>query len=131
MLDLNPLFQDLLSNVVQILAIVVAGFVVAGIRAGLKYVQVRMSREQYGFLKDAADTTVRYVEQLGVWDEAMQEGARKKERALAMLVSFAQERSLPITHEFASRLLEEAVNVMNSQLAGIDTAYPAETEPAA
>jgi hypothetical protein len=56
---------------------------------------------------------VNFLEQSGLADELLSEGARKKEAALAYLTQFAEDKNLPFDYELLDRIIEDAVFRMN------------------
>lgn len=114
----EEVFTNLLEVLVTSLASLLAAALIYGIRQGLGFIKLKTSESQYGFLQSAAKTVVRFLEQTGVIDELLQEGARKKEAALVLLENFAKEHGIPVSYELLDTLIEEAVQIMNEALAG-------------
>lgn len=71
------------------------------------YVASRASANTYGFLKLQAATAVKWLEQSPAFTGA--EGAQKKQAAVVSLMHLAEAARIPMTHELADKLVEEAV----------------------
>ena len=112
------IFVELLDVIVKAVATLLAAGLVYGIRQGLGFIKLKTSESQYGFLQSAAKTVVRFLEQTGVIDELLREGARKKEAALVLLENFANEHGIPVSYELLDTLIEEAVQIMNEAVSG-------------
>lgn len=112
----ETVFQNLLEAVVMGVAMILATVAVMGLRLAVGYIRSKLSVEQFEFLRSGATTTVRFLEQLGTFDAAVAEGAKKKERALLMLAGFAEDHDIPVTYDLLDAMIEEAVNVMNGEV---------------
>ena len=71
------------------------------------YMQSKMSASQWDFLKSQATTAVKWLEQSPAFSGA--EGAKKKEAAVMYVLNAAEKAGIPMTHELADKLVEEAV----------------------
>ena len=118
MLDL--LVQNLIQALTLVLAGILATAVAAAARIAIKFLKSKLTAEQYGFLKEGATTVVRYIEQTSAWNSLLADGAAKKEAALLQLTAWAEGHGVPLTYDLADRIIEEAVNIMNSELAEIE-----------
>ena len=114
----------LVANLIEALALVLAGIVsvvIAGFgKIAIAYIKAKMTSEQYDFLKKGAATIVRFIEQTALWDDLLKEGSAKKERAMLLITEWAHEHGIPLTYELLDRIIEEAVNIMNSELGEVD-----------
>jgi hypothetical protein len=72
-----------------------------------QYVASKTSETSFAFLKAQAATAVKWLEQSPAFTGA--EGARKKEAAVVFIMQIADKAGIPMTHELADRLIEEAV----------------------
>jgi hypothetical protein len=113
---MEEIFVELLDVIVKALATLLSAGLVYAIRQGLGFLRLKTSESQYSFLQTAAKTVVRFLEQTGVIDELLKEGARKKEAALVLLENFAKEHGIPVSYELLDTLIEEAVQIMNEAI---------------
>ena len=112
----DEILIELLDVVVKAVATLLSVGIVYAIRQGLGFLKLKTSESQYSFLRTAAKTVVRFLEQTGIIDELLREGARKKEAALILLENFAKEHGIPVSYELLDTLIEEAVQIMNEAL---------------
>jgi hypothetical protein len=112
----DAVIVELLDVIVKALATLLSAGLVYGIKQGLGFLKLKTSESQYSFLQSAAKTVVRFLEQTGVIDELLKEGARKKEAALVLLENFAKEHGIPVSYELLDTLIEEAVQIMNEAI---------------
>jgi hypothetical protein len=71
------------------------------------YIASKASENSFAFLKAQAATAVKWLEQSPAFSGA--EGAQKKEAAVVYLMKAAESIKIPLTHEMADKLIEEAV----------------------
>ena len=113
---LEALVQDLVGSLSLLIAGVIATLIGMGIKSLNAYLKTRMSVENLAFLKGVASTIVRYVEQSAAFQEIKLQGADKKQRALMMFSEYCAENDIPLDYGFMDKLIEEAVNLMNSMV---------------
>jgi hypothetical protein len=111
--------DELLSQIYQGAATLLALALVYAVRIALakgqEYLALKLGNERLLFLKENAFSIVRYLEQSGTLAKL---GAdQKKEQALAYLDMIATEKGIQIDFDELDRLIEEAVQVMNAELA--------------
>lgn len=124
---MEDLFATLLEALVPVVATIVSAAVVYTLRRGLEFLKLKLSAEQYSFLQSATKTVVRFLEQAGLIDELLKEGAAKKEAALNLLANFAKEHGIPVSYELLDTLIEEAVQIMNEAIKQeFEDEFPAE-----
>lgn len=116
---LEQAFQNLLGDLVQLVAILLGLGIAYSLNVGIGFLKSKLKAEQFAFMKEAARTIVRFLEQLGTIDAALAEGAKKKEAALLYLSNFAEENGLPVDYELLDAMIEEAVQVMNAEVAPV------------
>lgn len=118
----------LVANLIEALALALAGVisvVVAGLaKIVIGYIKAKMTAEQYDFLKQGAATIVRFIEQTSLWDDLLADGTAKKERAMLLVTEWAYENGIPLTYELLDRIIEEAVNIMNSEMGDVSNGEP-------
>jgi len=121
------MLEFLVQNLIEALALVLVGIITTAIavvgRAAIGYIKSKMTAETYAFLKSGAATIVRFIEQSSLWDDLLSDGAAKKERAMLLVTAWAREHKIPLTYDLLDRIIEEAVNIMNSELGDVDTEY--------
>jgi LL-H family phage holin len=76
------------------------------------YLRSKMSVSEWDFMKSQASTAVKWLEQSPAFSG--QEGAKKKEIAVMYMLDIAQKAGIPMSHEVADKLIEEAVHDMKS-----------------
>jgi len=118
------MLEFLVANLIEALALALAGVIsvmVAGLaKIAISYIKVKMTAEQYDFLKKGAATIVRFIEQTALWDDLLLEGSAKKERAMLLITVWARENGIPLTYELLDRIIEEAVNIMNNEMGDVE-----------
>jgi hypothetical protein len=104
--------QSLLTAVVLAVVALLTYAVKKGVSLGQMYLEQKLGSATFGFIKDYVNTTVRFLEQTPIFQDLT--GPEKKEKAVTEVVIWCQEHSLPVDHDLIDKLIEEAVNVMNS-----------------
>jgi hypothetical protein len=104
--------QNLLVAVV-IAIITVIGFAAkkAIVLAGV-YLEQKLGLATYTFVKDYVATTVRFVEQTPIFKELT--GPEKKAQVMNEVASWCKARNIPVDAALIEKMVEEAVQVMNS-----------------
>lgn len=104
--------QMLLEAVVLAVVSIGAIYLKQGLAAGVAYLQNKLGSEQFSTLKAFATTAVRSIEQSPIYTDF--DGAKKKELAINAIAEWANSKGLPITFELIDKVIEEAVQVMNT-----------------
>jgi hypothetical protein len=87
---------------------IVSAIAAYGVGIVKMYLQSKTSAAQWNFMKSQAATAVKWLEQSPAW--SAEEGARKKQAAVLVLMSVAEKYKIPMTSELADKLIEEAVH---------------------
>jgi hypothetical protein len=112
---MEELLGQIYQGVATLLALVAVYAIRIGIIEGRKFLEMKFDGERLDFLKEHAMSVVRYLEQTGVLGELT--GDDKKARALAWLHSILEEKGVKVDFDEMDRLIEEAVQKMNAELA--------------
>ena len=104
--------QSLLTAVVLAIVALLTYALKNVVSMGQLYLEQKLGSATYKFVKDYAATTVRFLEQTPIFKELT--GPEKKEYAITELVIWCQQHNLPVDHDLIDKVIEEAVNVMNS-----------------
>jgi len=110
----SELITEFVSVVGLILVSVITYFLKKGIDALMEYLKEKIGIEKVDMIKSQVNTVVRFLEQnpaFGEWG-----GEQKKEYALGVMQAFANKYGVEVSYEQLDRFIEEAVQVMNSQL---------------
>ena len=78
------------------------------------WADAQMGVKNFDFLKQVAATVVRAIEQSPAFQDF--DPAKKKEAAILQLVELAEKYGIPVEPETIDKLIEEAVQRMNSDL---------------
>ena len=109
---LTSALQGLLTAVVLAIVALLTFALKKVVTLGQLYLEQKLGSATYNFLKDYAATTVRFLEQTPIFKDFT--GPEKKEYAITEVVIWCQQHNLPVDHDLIDKLIEEAVNVMNS-----------------
>lgn len=114
--------QALIDNLISALVLAIVGVIAYGLRSlvtvGVLYLKEKLGTTKYAQLITFASTTVRALEQSPVSN--MWLGDHKKQYAMEKLQAFADYINYPIEGEMIEDLVEEAVQIMNSEIQKID-----------
>jgi hypothetical protein len=115
----GEIFMEILvQHLIEALALVLVGVLAVALRGvvkvGITYLESKIGSEKFNLLKDYTQTIVRYLEQSPVFTEL--DGTKKKEQAISLITAWAKEHNLPITHELCDQIIEEAVQIVNTEL---------------
>lgn len=110
----SELVTELISVVALILVSVITYLLKKGVDYLMVYLEVKIGVEKVEMLKAQVETVVSFVEQNPAFSEWG--GAQKKEYVLGSLQTFVEKYGLEISYEQLDRLLERAVQVMNTQI---------------
>jgi hypothetical protein len=119
---MDPLIGSILSSAIQqivtalVMACVLVTTTAVGLLAkkGLAYLQVKLGSSQLDSLKGIAQLVVRSLEQNPVFKDL--DPATKKEKAVLAISTWCEKNKVPVTYEFVDSLIEEAVQLMNSEI---------------
>jgi hypothetical protein len=81
---------------------------------GITYMQSKLGASQMQLFRDMASTVVRNLQQNPAFKDL--EGSLKKERAIVEMTDYAGKIGLPVDTSFVGKVIEEAVQIMNSEL---------------
>lgn len=111
--------EPYIQNLLEAAAIALIGIIAYGARAlitvGVEYLKTRLSASQYQLLQAFAATTVRTFQQSPAFENLDSE--KKKELAIIAVTQYAEGHHLPISRELCDKVIEEAVQVMKTELA--------------
>lgn len=110
--------EDLIVQVVYVAGLVIvsvlAYYVKKGIDVATEYLNARIGSDRIIALKDYVSTVVRSIEQSPVFSQWG--GEEKKEYAIGVVRTYAERNGLDISYEKVDMFIEEAVQIMKSQL---------------
>jgi hypothetical protein len=98
---------EMVTALVSAFGSVLIALAAYGATLAKQYVASKTSETGFAFLKAQAATAVKWLEQSPAFTGA--EGAKKKEAAVVYIMSIAEKTGIPMTHELADKLVEEAV----------------------
>jgi hypothetical protein len=111
--ELVVAFQGLLFAVISAVIVLATFAAKRLIVVGQLYLEQKLGAATYGFLKDYATTTVRFLAQQPALKELA--GEEKKQMAVAEIVAWCQSKGIPLDPPLIDKLIEEAVNIMFSE----------------
>lgn len=121
---MSELWSLVLPPVVTILATAIVGLITQVIVAVAKYyiplLQEKIGNEQFTLWKETASLIVRSIEQSPAFIEFNSED--KKHRAMMELSNWFENRGIPVTVDLIDKLIEAAVQEMNSEIGTVLTA---------
>ena len=111
---MDQYIQPLISALIVCLVGVISYTLKKGADAGIAYVTAKLSATNVQLFRDMASTVVRSMEQNPAFKDL--EGSLKKERSIIALTDYAKQIGLPVDAPFVDKMIEEAVQIMNSEL---------------
>jgi hypothetical protein len=112
LIDLAPMFQTVISQIVFALLGVLSAFLLYYVKLGAEYLKAKIGAGKFAWVKSFIATMVHAYEQNPLFSRL--EGEQKKEAILAQITQFCQANKIPVTHEMLDMWLEEAVHLMNA-----------------
>jgi len=106
--------QPLISALVLALVGTVSYFLKQLVDMGIVYMKAMLSASNVQLVRDMASTIVRSLEQNPAFSDLP--GSLKKERSIVALTDYAEKIGLPVDHTFVDKTIEEAVQIMKTQL---------------
>ncbi len=120
-----PIPAEVTTQLLQIVAGILGALAVAlaapFIKKANTYLEVKLGAENYDYAKRLTATVVKALEQSPAYQNF--DGSAKKEAAIHQLVEYFAKYNILLDPETIDKLIEEAVQGMNSELA------PFEAEP--
>ncbi len=110
--ELTTQLLQVVAGILGMLAVALARPVIASVNS---YLSVKLGSENYSYAKNLACTVVRALEQSPAYKNF--DGTAKKEAAIQQLVALFAEQNIGIDPSTIDKLIEEAVQGMNSELA--------------
>ncbi len=119
-----PVPPEVTTQLVQILAGIIGALAVAIAAPVIKkvnsYLEVKLGAENYDYAKRLTATVVKALEQSPAYQNF--DGAAKKEAAIHQLVEYFARYNILLDPETIDKLIEEAVQGMNSELTPFEAA---------
>jgi len=106
--------QPLISALILCVVGVLSYSLKKAVDVGITYIQAKLGASQMQLFRDMASTVVRNLQQNPAFKDL--EGSLKKERAILEMTDYAGKIGLPVDHSFVDKLIEEAVQIMNTEL---------------
>lgn len=98
---------ELVAALISAFGSVMIALAAFGATLAKQYVASKTNEASFAFLKSQAATAVKWLEQSPAFTG--EEGAKKKEAAVMLILQVADKAGIPMTHELADKLIEEAV----------------------
>jgi len=116
---MNP---ELLAQLIYALAVAVIGVIAYALRQLVQlliaYLKSKIGETNFQRYRQYADVVVKMLEQSPAFESF--DGAKKKELAILSVVQWAEKNNLPIDRELCEKVIEAAVQEMNSQVGKIE-----------
>lgn len=113
--------QELLVRIVEIVVLAIVGILALGARGlvtvGIKYLENKVGVENFSTAQSMVMTVVRAVEQSPEFSELL--GSAKKEQVILRASQWLQEAGIVVSEEQLDKLIESAVQIMQSEYAGV------------
>lgn len=116
--NFDPQVSSLIINLIQAAVLALIGILAFGakklVSLGAEWLELKMGTEKYTVLKSYATTVVRAIAQSPATKDMV--GWQKFQMASGQIASFAQSKGFDIDAEDVGNLIEEAVQIMKTEL---------------
>ncbi|MGD0002867.1 MAG: phage holin [Anaerolineaceae bacterium] len=111
---MNQYVQPLISALILCVIGSLSYFLKQAADMSIAYMKTKMSATNVQLFRDMASTVVRSMEQNSAFKDLA--GSLKKERAIVAMTDYAVKIGLPVDTAFVDKMIEEAVQIMNTDL---------------
>jgi hypothetical protein len=111
---MNQYLQPLISALILAVIGSLSYFLKQAADMGIALMKAKLSASNVEMFRAMAQTVVRSMEQNPAFKDLT--GTLKKENCIVALTDYAEKIGLPVDHPFIDKIIEEAVQIMNSEL---------------